>query len=78
MHEHNSCEHTLRFCKVCDVVYCEQCNSQWKRNTYNFTYPYTWYNTCGEHSGTAVNPDNVSNITIKYSDNTPTPVCCGP
>ena len=79
MHEHNSCEHTLKLCKVCDVVYCEQCKSQWRRNTYTYTYPNVWYNTCNNHLGTAVNAENVTNqITFKYTDSIPTPECCTP
>jgi hypothetical protein len=29
MHEHKECEHELKYCKVCKVVYCELCNKQW-------------------------------------------------
>ena len=38
MHEHNECEHEIKYCKVCNICYCEKCNKQW------FSYSMTWYN----------------------------------
>lgn len=32
MHNHSKCEHKLEFCKVCDVVYCNKCKEEWKKN----------------------------------------------
>jgi len=30
MHEHTECEHKeLKYCKVCDIVYCK-CDKEWK------------------------------------------------
>ena len=29
MHEHNECEHDLKFCKKCNVVYCTKCKREW-------------------------------------------------
>lgn len=29
MHEHNQCEHKLKYCKICDTVYCEKCKKEW-------------------------------------------------
>lgn len=40
MHEHKECEHELKFCSKCNVVYCELCNSEWRKPV---TYS-TWYN----------------------------------
>lgn len=33
MHEHSylGCEHELKHCKHCDVVYCEKCKREWKQ-----------------------------------------------
>jgi hypothetical protein len=33
MHEHpeRSCEHTLKHCAHCDVVFCEKCKREWKQ-----------------------------------------------
>lgn len=30
MHEHNECNHNLKYCSVCDVVYCTTCNREWR------------------------------------------------
>ncbi len=32
MHEHKDCTHILKFCKNCDVVYCERCKVEWGKN----------------------------------------------
>lgn len=32
MHNHSKCEHNLKFCKDCDVVYCDLCKEEWKKN----------------------------------------------
>lgn len=41
MHEHTQCEHELKYCKICDTVYCEKCNKEWKTPIkYN-----VWYNS---------------------------------
>ena len=33
MHEHSyiGCEHELKHCSHCDVVYCEKCRREWKQ-----------------------------------------------
>lgn len=36
MHEHKECEHEIKYCKICDVCYCEKCNKQW--STYKVFY----------------------------------------
>mgnify|MGYP001568647673 CR=1 FL=1 len=33
-HEHlKTCEHTVKYCAVCDVAYCETCNKEWTSRT---------------------------------------------
>lgn len=40
MHEHNDCEHELKYCKKCDVAYCEKCGKEWRNYNYTIsTYP---------------------------------------
>lgn len=34
MHEHSSCNHTLKYCEHCDVCYCTKCNKEWGKSTY--------------------------------------------
>lgn len=29
MHEHKECEHKLKYCKKCAVVYCTLCGREW-------------------------------------------------
>jgi len=44
MHNHSHvCEHTLKYCGICDVVYCEKCGSEWKKPVYYWTYPNVTY-----------------------------------
>jgi len=39
---HNShpkkCEHKLIYCSQCDIVHCEFCSEEWKKNYTNWTY----------------------------------------
>ncbi len=64
MHEHKQCqcEHELKYCSNCDMVYCTKCEKEWKYNYYyytwyNHTYPIAYYNsaeqppiiTCSHH-----------------------------
>jgi hypothetical protein len=41
MHNHDHCcEHkNLGYCKLCQVVYCKDCEREWKDNPYTYTYP---------------------------------------
>ncbi len=38
MHEHSKpvplCEHKLKYCTVCDTVYCNSCKREWDRKDY--------------------------------------------
>ncbi len=48
---HNHCEHELKYCEKCDVVYCKKCSKEWKTQTYYYTYPtYPWTWTSGTYS----------------------------
>ena len=40
MHEHCDCEHELKYCKVCDTVYCKLCHKEWRYSSW-------WY--CNGH-----------------------------
>ena len=68
MHEHDlhkhCCKHeSLRYCEVCQVVYCTKCGKEWREYGYAYTYTYptypisTWTTTTGntltcDHSNT--------------------------
>lgn len=57
MHNHsNCCEHSrVRYCKVCQVVYCEDCGKEWRDYSYwKPTVPY--WDTIG---GTQILDGNV-------------------
>jgi hypothetical protein len=30
MHNHEECNHELKHCSKCDVVFCEKCKKEWK------------------------------------------------
>ena len=41
MHEHPvpasvNCEHEFKYCKKCDVVYCEKCKGEWVKKSSSF------------------------------------------
>jgi len=38
MHDHKKCNHTLRFCEHCDVVYCTKCEAEWKKSGSTITW----------------------------------------
>jgi hypothetical protein len=49
MHEHDGCKHKkLKYCDICDIVYCEECHKEWKFNTFTYIpyYPYTYTIPC--------------------------------
>ena len=41
-HKHCHCDHDLKYCSHCDVVYCTKCGKEWgqKHYCYPWTYPY--------------------------------------
>ena len=48
MHNHCGCNHVLKHCKICDVVYCEKCGKEWKTQSYTwYSYPQLTYTTYG-------------------------------
>ncbi len=60
MHEHKVCEHELKYCSICKVVYCEKCGKQW------YEQPAMWYdgNTLRNYNYTidVSYPANTENI----------------
>lgn len=41
MHEHiepKDCEHEFKYCKKCDVVYCDKCQKEWKAQEAVYIY----------------------------------------
>lgn len=38
-HVHVECEHQIKFCKKCDVVWCSECSKEW---TYGATVTSSW------------------------------------
>ena len=47
-HEHH-CYHELKFCSLCDIVYCQKCLKEWWRKS-----DYSWTYTSPLCSGTTV------------------------
>lgn len=37
-HKHDHCEHDLKYCEHCDVVYCTKCDREWGGHQH-----WTWY-----------------------------------
>lgn len=39
MHKHNEliCQHELKYCKPCDIVFCEKCKSEWSAKHLNLS-----------------------------------------
>ncbi len=68
MHEHIELNHAhvLLYCKTCDIVYCEGCKKEWKKEIPTLTYPTTvWYgNTTGHDHYTFPDNDTTAVITI--------------
>lgn len=40
-HKHDHCEHNLKHCSKCDIVYCSKCEREWGQH-HTWTYPNTW------------------------------------
>jgi len=61
-HEH-CCEHEkLKYCKVCRVVYCKDCKTEWKEHGWVYTYPWTY--TVSSPEWDAIGSKTVSSRTI--------------
>lgn len=40
------CEHELKYCEQCNIVYCVMCKEEWTKPYFNYTYtPGTEYTT---------------------------------
>jgi hypothetical protein len=68
---HCHCDHELKFCSHCDLVYCEKCTAEWKKPTYNNTWTYgTGLTLCGNGGGdTTINPNTLSTLTHTHDPN---------
>ena len=40
-HKHDHCEHELKYCGHCDVVYCKKCGREWGVKTWYYPWTYT-------------------------------------
>jgi hypothetical protein len=58
MHTHEHCFHELKYCSICDCVYCQKCGKEWKNNVWNTLSPSNW--TFG--NGTAYNAQQTITI----------------
>lgn len=68
MHEHDSCEHTLKFCSKCDTVWCEKCRMEWGKHWQNWQYwPYYPYTVGTGGATTPYNP-NTTGLAPTYSN----------
>jgi hypothetical protein len=44
VHEHSECKHeNLKYCPICQVVYCEDCKKEWRDQVYTYPYYYPIY-----------------------------------
>lgn len=41
-HRHNHCDHSVAYCKVCNVCYCTKCGMEWTRASWLMDYQKTW------------------------------------
>lgn len=63
MHEHNECDHDLKYCAKCDVVYCAKCKREWSGHQHSIAWygyspqyqslPHENKITCGDTDATA-------------------------
>lgn len=37
--DHGDCDHELKHCSKCDVVYCDKCSEEWPKYKYQPHYP---------------------------------------
>jgi hypothetical protein len=67
-HQHkNCCEHnSVKYCKVCKLVYCESCGKEWC--THQFSYggwTNTWTTPSVPYNGDVVYGKSTSNCSVK-------------
>lgn len=63
MHEHSGCEHELKHCSCCNVVYCTKCKQEWGRAVRYWPWPYyqqMWI-------GGSLTADDLTSTTITYT-----------
>ena len=39
-HEHEHCFHNLKYCSICDEVFCGNCHKEWQRKWWNHLFNY--------------------------------------
>ena len=69
-HEHH-CFHDLRYCSICDRVYCTKCNKEWGNYYY---YGQGWGNSTyssGAFSQTTITPGNLTTGQVTLSTDEP-------
>ena len=52
-HKHCKCKHKLVHCEICDAVYCEKCEQEWRPDTYCLGYlehPEDYWIYSGNHT----------------------------
>jgi hypothetical protein len=37
-HNHSECEHELKYCKQCKIVYCSKCEKEWIETASNYIF----------------------------------------
>ena len=53
-HKHDHCEHELKYCGKCDVVWCAKCDREWGGHVHNWIYSYPYYTTTPYYTGTPI------------------------
>jgi hypothetical protein len=66
MHEHGECKHDLKYCPICDVVYCAKCDKEWGGHAHARWIWYPYY----PYSRTVTYPQTVSIPSVWTGDNT--------
>jgi hypothetical protein len=46
-HDHHECDHNLKYCKQCRVVYCTKCSKEWRDYSQSLFNPWV-YPSCGQ------------------------------
>lgn len=75
-HNHSHCQHDLKYCHHCDIVYCTRCGKEWGKQHYHYnitatpwvwTYngvPYTVTYSNGNYNLTTSNGTAVTNKSV--------------
>jgi hypothetical protein len=74
-HRHNHCQHTVEWCRDCNVVFCSKCAHEWTdepKITWQYT-PQQWpYYPYWMGSGSLVGRSDAGNITLSNDTAQPT------